>query len=117
MPGTRRYNNTYTVDGQRAVGVRQDTISPSADSTSTVQFNYYKALGPTGPMSYTFSGPRRRVPVTIWGLRERHRGADRLRHAASYMIGATSGEPRDPFVPGWARAGEIHRSGRRTTTG
>jgi len=64
------------------------------------QFNYYKSLGPTGPMDYTFNATQTAGFSSAAGLGTASLSGTGAAQA-SYMIGAASGESvLDPFIPG-----------------
>ncbi|MGA1983960.1 MAG: TonB-dependent receptor [Acidobacteriaceae bacterium] len=94
-----KVNNTYTVTDnvQWEFGKHNFTFG---GQYVDVQFDYYKSLGPTGPMDYGFSSTQTAGFSSALGL-----GTALLsgsgNSTASYMLGAvSSGSVLDLFIPG-----------------
>ncbi len=98
-----KVNNTYTSTDNVQWEFGKHNFTFGAQEV-LVEFNYYKALGPTGPMSYSFSGAQTEgFPLTTGGLATTGTAAQTNtgNGTASYMIGAASGESvASPYVPG-----------------
>ena len=97
-----KVNNTYTSTDNLQWEFGKHNFTFGAQEVLT-QFNYYKALGPTGPMNYGFSGSQTAgfplkggLPTTGTTLQTNTGNG-----TASYMIGAVSSEAvLNPFIPG-----------------
>jgi hypothetical protein len=99
-----KVNNTYTETDnlQWEFGKHNFTFG---GQMVIAEFNYYKSLGPTGPMDYGFSGAQTedfssQTTTTAPGKGTTLNGSSGS-SAASYMIGAVnSGSVLDLFIPG-----------------
>jgi hypothetical protein len=92
-------NNTYTITDnvQWEFGKHNLTIG---GQEVDAQFNYYKALGPTGTMSYTFTNAQTEAFSSATGIGTALNGNSGA-GLASYMIGAANAASvTNLFIPG-----------------
>ncbi len=98
-----KINNTYTTTDNLQWQIGKHNFTFGGQFVDT-QYNYYSALGPTGPMNYTFSSNQTAAftsqSTATPGIGTALNGSTGS-SVASYVLGAaSSASVEDPFVPG-----------------